>query len=263
MEWAALLRWAGETGSRAAVKRMVITSAARQAAEVLAEEILAHEGGEAEWALGSEGSLMELLGVGRPTLRQAARLLEQQQLLVVRRGINGGFFGHRPSVDGVTANASVFLRSQCSTIGQLLQAALLLGTESAALAAANDNAADRDSLMAYYGEWLQDGADIPIRRFMELAPGFQREVARLSSSPVLYLFVSVLMDLATSAGGIARAYEDPERRRTTAERHMSIAEAISEGNPSLAAMRMQQHLESIIDWTDEHTLGQTLNRHVQ
>lgn len=39
----------------------------------------------------SEDELLERYGVSRPTLRQAARILEHEQLIDVRRGVNGGF----------------------------------------------------------------------------------------------------------------------------------------------------------------------------
>jgi GntR family transcriptional repressor for pyruvate dehydrogenase complex len=242
------------------VKRMQIASAARQAADALGDEILGHDGDETEWSLGSENDLMELLGIGRPTLRQAARLLEQQQLLVVKRGINGGFFGRRPSAEGITANARVFLRSQQTSFADLLRAELILGPACAELAAVNPDETQRAALMSYYDPW-ESGDLIPLRTYMDLAPGFQREVARLSGSPTLFLFVSVLMDLAGHAGGIADVYDDPNRRRLTVERHREIAKAINAGRAAVAAKRMTHHLESIIEWCDERALSQTLEPH--
>jgi DNA-binding FadR family transcriptional regulator len=198
---------------------------------------------------------MESLGLGRPTLRQAARLLEQQQLVVVRRGIRGGIFGRRPNAEGVTANAAVFLRSQRTTFGDLLNAEVVLGPACAQLAASNPSDDERRSLTTHYAE-----ADGPmgVRQFMQTATGFQREVARRSKSPVLYLFVSVLMDLAVQSGGVAHVYEDPDRRAETVRRHERIAEAIRDGDARLAASRMKSHLESIIATCSQRTLAQTL-----
>src|SRR3546814_15584090 len=147
---------------------MAITSAARQAADALGEEILGYEGDEEEWPLGSEEQLMEALGIGRPTLRQAARLLEQQQLLVVRRGVRGGLFGRRPTDEGVTANARVFLRAQHTTFAHLLAAELILGPACAGLAAKNPAEAARRGLLAFYDNgWAARGA-VPGRRSMAL-----------------------------------------------------------------------------------------------
>jgi GntR family transcriptional repressor for pyruvate dehydrogenase complex len=239
---------------------MAITSAARQAADMLAEEILGHEGDEEEWALGSESDLMATLGIGRPTLRQAARLLEQQQLLIVRRGIGGGLFGRRPSEEGVSATASVFLRSQHTTFRDLLQAHLMFGPECASLAAQNPDLEERTSLTKFYSSEPFDGDEIPLRAFMEATPRFQAEVARLSRNPVFYLFISVLMDLASQSTGIADAYRDPERRTITVVRHREIANAVRAGQSALAAKRMRQHLQALLDWSDDRVLGQTLER---
>lgn len=49
--------------------------------------------------LGSETEIVAKLDVSRVTVRQAARLLEQEGILIVRRGKNGGYFSARPSLD--------------------------------------------------------------------------------------------------------------------------------------------------------------------
>lgn len=60
--------------------------------------------------LGSEDDLTALLDVSRPTVRQVARLLEQEGLLRVRRGINGGYFAARPSVEVIENSVSSYLQ---------------------------------------------------------------------------------------------------------------------------------------------------------
>jgi GntR family transcriptional regulator, transcriptional repressor for pyruvate dehydrogenase complex len=63
--------------------------------------------------LGSEDDLVRQLGVARVTVRQAARLLEREGVLRVRRGIKGGYFSARPSFEMVE---SVFC-SYLETLG--------------------------------------------------------------------------------------------------------------------------------------------------
>jgi GntR family transcriptional repressor for pyruvate dehydrogenase complex len=58
-----------------------------------------------------EEQLVETLGTSRPTMRQAARLLEHEGLMTVRRGVNGGYFASRPSIANVEAIASTYLQS--------------------------------------------------------------------------------------------------------------------------------------------------------
>src|SRR3546814_15394651 len=59
-----------------------------------------------EWLLGSEDEVMQSLEVSWPTLRQALRLLEQEQLISVRRCRRRPL---RPTEEGVIHTASVYL----------------------------------------------------------------------------------------------------------------------------------------------------------
>lgn len=59
--------------------------------------------------LGSEDELLEALGCSRLTIRQAARLLEREGVLRVRRGPNGGYFATRPDAQMVEAIVCSYL----------------------------------------------------------------------------------------------------------------------------------------------------------
>jgi len=74
------------------MKTVVVRSAPHETATVLREEILAYEGEEEEWLLGSEDEVLGQLGVSRPTLRQASRILEQEQLLLAAGSANHKVF---------------------------------------------------------------------------------------------------------------------------------------------------------------------------
>lgn len=51
--------------------------------------------------IGSEDDIVERLDVSRITVRQAARLLEREGVLLVKRGKKGGYFAARPSFEMV------------------------------------------------------------------------------------------------------------------------------------------------------------------
>jgi DNA-binding FadR family transcriptional regulator len=76
------------------------------AAETLREIILATEDGT---FVGSEDTLISRVECSRSTMRQAARLLEREGLLKVRRGINGGYFATRPDAGTIEATVSTYL----------------------------------------------------------------------------------------------------------------------------------------------------------
>lgn len=85
---------------------------AKSPIEIAAAKLRAIALGTAEGEyLGSEVELVEKLGVARITIRQAARLIEREGLLRVRRGINGGYFASRPSVEMVESIVCGYLNT--------------------------------------------------------------------------------------------------------------------------------------------------------
>jgi GntR family transcriptional regulator, transcriptional repressor for pyruvate dehydrogenase complex len=61
--------------------------------------------------LGGEEALTALMGCSRSTIRQAARLLEREGMLRVRRGQYGGYFAARPTADIIESVMSTYLGS--------------------------------------------------------------------------------------------------------------------------------------------------------
>jgi GntR family transcriptional regulator, transcriptional repressor for pyruvate dehydrogenase complex len=243
------------------MRRVTIRSAPRETADILREEILSKESEGEEWLLGSEDDMIRMLGVSRPTLRQAARMLEQEQLLVVRRGIGGGLFGRRPTAEAVSHTASVFLRSQGATYKDLISTQMILATECARLAAGNPDRAARDALAHFYDNRAPENERPKMSAidFVRATVDFQRRLADVAGSPALRLFVYVLMDLSEGSAPIARVYSDHERQRLTFTRHQEIADAVARGDAKLAAELMHKHLEIILNWVDASTRSERLS----
>jgi DNA-binding GntR family transcriptional regulator len=85
------------------------TSTADRVANILRERILGMVDGD---YLGSEAGIANEFGVSLPTLRQAARLLEYEQLLLIKPGKGGGYFTRRPAIETAIKSASQYLSSQ-------------------------------------------------------------------------------------------------------------------------------------------------------
>src|SRR5690348_7772913 len=66
--------------------------------------------------LGAEGDLLERLGVSRPTLRQAAKMVEHDRLISVRRGIKGGVYASRPEATDAIRTLTRYLRLKGATL---------------------------------------------------------------------------------------------------------------------------------------------------
>ncbi|MET0984518.1 MAG: GntR family transcriptional regulator [Steroidobacteraceae bacterium] len=88
-------------------------------ASALRAEISELEDGE---PLGSEEELVKRMGVSRPTFRLAAKLMQQEQILTIRRGPGGGFFSKKPTTKAVAHMAAVFLQGRHVTLKQVMLA---------------------------------------------------------------------------------------------------------------------------------------------
>ena len=73
----------------------------------LRELILSREPGA---QIGSLNEVAQLLGVGIVTVQQAARILEHEGLLAVRRGPGGGYYGTRPDEAALERSIAAYLR---------------------------------------------------------------------------------------------------------------------------------------------------------
>lgn len=73
-----------------------------------------------------EGALMEELGISRPTLREAFRILEAEKFIEVVRGSRTGAAVHAPQVSVVARYAGYVLEAQKTTIADLYEARLAI-----------------------------------------------------------------------------------------------------------------------------------------
>ncbi|MCW1431644.1 GntR family transcriptional regulator [Novosphingobium sp. JCM 18896] len=80
--------------------------------------------------LGNEEALERLLGASKPTVRQAARVLEREGLLRVRRGNNGGYFCARPDASFIEATVASYLEVLQASPEDLTHVATALWVET-------------------------------------------------------------------------------------------------------------------------------------
>lgn len=73
-----------------------------------------------------EGQLMASLGISRPTLREAYRILEAEKLITVTRGSRSGAMVHKPKADVVARYAGYVLEAQGTQVSDLYAAQMAL-----------------------------------------------------------------------------------------------------------------------------------------
>ena len=99
-------------------------------------------------SLPSETVLMEMLGVSRPTLREAFRILEAESLISVRRGARGGARVVSPDISVAARYVGLLLQVSGTTIADVYEARALVEPAAAGLLAARRSAQDLDDLNA-------------------------------------------------------------------------------------------------------------------
>ena len=83
-----------------------------------------------------ESALIEEFGISRPTMREAFRILETEQLISVSRGSRGGARVHMPEVEVVARYAGLYLQARRTTVRDVHDARLLVEPPAARLLAA-------------------------------------------------------------------------------------------------------------------------------
>ena len=191
-----------------------------------------------------ETELARTLGVSRPTVREALKVLESQNVLRSSTGPTGGTFVE--AIDG--AGVADYLKDSISllldvdelTLEELWAAREIIDVPAAELAAVRRTEQDLFVIeKSVEMDELKKGADI----VSDIT--FHRAVAEASKNRMLSLFASSIhMTLRT----LAERYiipEDilPEAKRSSQQQHHLIYEAISDQDGVLAAARMREHLQ--------------------
>jgi len=94
-------------------------------AERLRGQIAAHEVEPGD-TLPSEPELMKQMGVSRPTLREALRVLESEGLLQLGRGARAGAAILAPSIEQAARYGTMYLATQGTTLGEIHQVRTIL-----------------------------------------------------------------------------------------------------------------------------------------
>ena len=201
-------------------------TAAQTTAATLRKDILAL--GEDGIFLGSEDVLLARYRISRPTFRQAARILEHEQLLTVRRGVQGGIFTTLPRVKAVTDVASIFLQVEGTTLQHLLDAVSAISPAITRMAAENPSLATRTTLQDWVYSYQHLLPTMRSKPFLAIITEFGQRVAKLADCPPLVLFEKVLMELA-NAQTTVNVFEFHDRIEATNDYHLAVATAIRNG----------------------------------
>jgi DNA-binding FadR family transcriptional regulator len=171
--------------------------AADVAAAALRRRIILGELREGD-ALPHEDVLLDDLGVSKPTLRQAIRILESESLVTVRRGARGGIHVSVPRIETAAGYAATVLEYRGTTTSDLFEAAAALEGPCAAMLARSRTTEQLERLRTA-AEAEAAMRDDP-QRLLELENDFHRlmiDMAGNATLRVLAEMVRVVIDAAT------------------------------------------------------------------
>lgn len=163
----------------------------RQSAEQLRDMLFAVPAGT---RLGALPELARKLGVGIVTVQQAARILEHEGLLEVRRGPGGGYYGTRPDDAALERAIAAYMRVHPTSFEEAADITSLLFNELVPAAAVCRDEALHAALAALAD--TIDGRNTEAERW-DFEQAFQDLLFRMVDRPLFEVLTRVTLRFAT------------------------------------------------------------------
>jgi DNA-binding FadR family transcriptional regulator len=207
-----------------------------------------------------EKEMLAELGVGRPTLREALRLLEVQGIVKMKVGPGGGPVVQQPSGEALADNLALLLQFEGSTLEHILEAGRELWPIIAGLAAQRATAEDVAALQASVDAIRDEEEDWSA--FQDHAWQFHTRLASATRNPVLATFIFSARSLADgSFMGLEYSREQCLEMADLLER---IVVAVRRHTPEAARNAMRRYMEAVQELVTErfaHLLTQPVRWH--
>lgn len=194
--------------------------------------------------LGAEKDLLQKFGISRPTLRQAAKMVERDRLISVRRGSKGGFFAERPDASDAIQSLTRFLRLRGTNLGHVMQVTRPV-FEEAAVAAANRRTQDDIDQLKEFVAAIDDCAGP--RELIAAEVNMARLIGRVCGNPVIELVIEIGYSFGLGERDIG-LYGDPQRRARARELQRGLLNAIIAGDADIARLMMQRRSDQFDEW---------------
>lgn len=197
--------------------------------------------------LGAEDDLLVRLCVSRPTLRQAAKIAENDRLISVRRGIRGGFYASRPDAEDAIRTLARFLRLKGTSLRDIMQVSRLVSQEGGMLACACQDAGLRTRLEEF-AERI-DANDSPAA-LIRAEGDLVRLISAMSGNPAIELVMAIGFSFGMEEEEVA-FYRDPEHRVLARKLQHDLCRAILERDVEIARLMMQRRSDTMTQWIEQ------------
>lgn len=224
-----------------------------QAVSAILERIASGEFSETA-ALPGESELAAVLGVSRPTMREAVRILKDRGVLHVVHG-RGTYVAPKSEwVDlGTLVNMTLRTSSQREVGLQLVELRRMIEVGSAGLAARHRT----DEQLAMMQRWIAEidaaGGRNDVAAVVAADLAFHDTIIQASDNPFLLAVMKPLAEALRASRSVTSAHG--EVRDRAQDHHREILRAIAEGNEQEAKDAMRAHMtqtrRDLIKYTTE------------
>jgi len=228
-----------------------IPDASRNAKHVLKHlraEILGMEEGR---YLGSGEDLCARYAISRPTLHQVARALEHEQLIVVKRGPNGGYYVRRPSLNAAVAAVATYLRSKDAGIWHFITLSRVMHADVCRLAAHSEDDDLRGKLKAELGDfWSRPGDVTPelVTRRDYILEGI---LFQMAGNPIVELFMRSTHHFGYATIAQSLMDDAPDRISLWMDYRCRLCLSLLAGEDRIAIAISQSHWDCMVEWLEE------------
>ena len=187
---------ASDSRRRSRLSRIGAPKAADVVADHLRRQIVRGDLKEGD-VLPPEPRLLELLGVGRPALREAMRMLESESLVRVRRGAKGGAIVRLPDPLVAARSTGYFLQARGVTFGDVYRTRVVLEPAAAHILAATGSTEAHGQLR---DAWEAEASSLDdVHSFAHASARFHQRIVELSGLATLAHLSGLLLDITDRA----------------------------------------------------------------
>ena len=235
------------------VGRVLVPKASDLLAGRIREKILAGTIAEGQ-PLPSERELVVETGLGRSTIREAIRILENQGLVVTRTGRHGGTVARRPGRITLEESISTFIRGQQLRLEALLEARAAVEPAAARYAALHRSEADLAHLDAAQIKLSKAVEALDLPAYLVANVEWHLGVVQASHNELLIAFMAAISQAVHTATE-ADAFNSDAVQTATLRIHARVVDAIVKRDAEAAERRMRRHVQAYVDLVGSTTAG--------
>lgn len=212
--------------------------------------------------LPAERDLLSQLGVSRPTLREALRVLESEGLIRLGRGARSGAVVLGPSIDTAARYGALYLACHGTTLGEIHQVRMLLEPPLVSLLTAREKKDFLRSLERYVSAQRAALNAEDYAAAITAIDQFHGQMLEFSENRALSLLMGMLQGfpaagyskfLLTGGEGVTKALK--QRTVKSTESHAQLVNLMNVGKPAQAEAFWRRYMEETGDFLARTRIG--------